>query len=115
MVKISDIVHPGGMPAMDGATINFGSIAITLNKADYAELAAAIGDKAASDLNAAQRVYDKHWERVKATSALVKDIRDLLYDGGEDDDFFVRRELKEIDEKKLDSILEQNSRLLGFE
>jgi len=115
MVKISEVTHPSGMPAMDETIINFGTIALTLNRQDYLALAEAISEKAASDVIAAQRVYDKHYERVKATSELVQDVRRIFFEGEDLDDIFVMREISEVNEEQLRDVLDKNNRLLGFE
>ncbi len=115
MVKISDLTHMNGMPVMKEVEINLGSISITMKRDAYQELLNAIGGKAAEDYAAACKVYDKYWERVKATSELIKDIRDVFYDGEDCDDFFLKREPGEIKAEKLDEILNRNARLLGFE
>lgn len=114
-IFLSDETHFGGMPNVSRFSISIDSVSISLSGEAYLAMVAAMDTRIADNLQKAQAVYEKYWKRVTATSALIKDIRTIFYEGDSDNDFAWRRAFEDVDLEKLGKVLEDNSNLLGFE
>lgn len=113
-VKILESTHFGGMPTMDYKIV-IDKVNIELDKETFTELSKEISDSVAKNHHKALQVYDKHWENHKKFHAMIKEFRNLFYDGGEEGDMFFKKELHELDLDKIHEFLDQNSKMLGFQ
>lgn len=114
-IFIGSGTHFGGMPDVSKLSISFNSVSISFSGDAYLAMVAALDERIAENLQKAQSVYDNYWKKVNATSTLIKDIRNIFYEGDSDNYFAWRKPLEEVDRDELEKVLEQNSNLLGFE
>ncbi len=114
MVTINESYHPGGVPAVgDGVDINFHNISIRLNRSDYESMVSAISDKVGKDLKTLTEKYDKYYGRVHAVNSLTKAFIETFYE--QYDDIAIKKSVGNVDFTSFDKILEEHSKLLGFE
>jgi hypothetical protein len=105
----------GGMPTFD-YKIKINGIAISLTKDDFLALTKSIDKTISENLQKALEVKEKYDNNVKKVQELRKDIINVFWrNDGDGDDWFIRKEVKDIDEDKLVEVLEKYNRFLGFE
>ena len=113
-VKIYTGFNMGGMPTLE-YSISINGVSININKEDFNSLTEELSQNISKDLKKAIEVREKYWSNVKKLQELRRDIIAVFWDGGDDDDYFFRREVKEIDQEKLFAVLEKHNNFLGFE
>lgn len=105
-----------GSPTLD-YKISINGVKIGLSKEDFADLVQELGSTIADDYKKMLQVSERDNKRHQKTQQLRKDLINVFWDGDVDDmnDFFVKRDIKEIDQERLWKILEDNNRFFGFE
>ncbi len=105
----------GGMPTFD-YKININGIAISLTKDDFLALTKSMDKTISENLEKALEAKEKYDNNVKKVQELRKDIINVFWNNdGDGDDWFIRKEVKDINEEKLIEVLEKYNRFFGFE
>ena len=114
-VEITTGTWIGGMPTFD-YTIHINGIAISIQKEDFLQLTKSLDEEISKNLEKALEVKEKYDNNVKKVQELRKDIIKVFWNNeGDDDDWFIRKEAKDINEEKLIEVLEKYNRFFGFE
>jgi hypothetical protein len=114
-VKITTGSWIGGMPTLD-YTIHINGVAISIQKEDFLQLTKSLNEEISNNLEKALDVKEKYHNNVKKVQELRKDIIKIFWNNeGEDDDWFTRKEAKDVNEEKLIKVLEKYNRFFGFE
>lgn len=114
-VEITTGTWIGGMPTFD-YKIHINGIAISIQKEDFLQLTKSLDEEISKNLEKAIEVKEKYDNNVKKVQELRKDIIKVFWNNvGDDDDWFIRKEAKDINEEKLIEVLEKYNRFFGFE
>lgn len=114
-IEVTTSSYWTGMPTFEYKMIING-VGIFLTKEDFAELIEKLDVKISENLKQALAAKQKYDANVEKVQELRKDIIKVFWNNdGEDDDWFIRKEVKDIDEEKLIEVLEKYNRFLGFE
>ncbi len=114
-VEITTGTWISGMPTFD-YKIHINGIAISLKKDDFLALTESIDKTISENLQKALEVKEKYDNNVKKVQELRKDIIKVFWNNeGDDDDWFIRKEAKDVNEEKLIEVLEKYNRFFGFE
>ena len=114
-VEITTGTWIGGMPTFD-YKIHINGIAISIQKEDFLQLTKSLDEEISKNLEKALEVKEKYDNNVKKVQELRKDIIKVFWNNeGDDDDWFIRKEAKDINEEKLIEVLEKYNRFFGFE
>jgi hypothetical protein len=114
-VEITTGTWIGGMPTFD-YKIHINGIAISIQKEDFLQLTRSLDEEISKNLEKALEVKEKYDNNVKKVQELRKDIINVFWNNeGDDDDWFIRKEAKDVNEEKLIEVLEKYNRFFGFE
>ena len=114
-VEITTGTWIGGMPTFD-YKIHINGIAISIQKEDFLQLTKSLDEEISKNLEKALEVKEKYDNNVKKVQELRKDIIKVFWNNeGNDDDWFIRKEAKDVNEEKLIEVLEKYNRFFGFE
>jgi hypothetical protein len=114
-VEITTGTWIGGMPTFD-YKIHINGIAISIQKEDFLQLTKSLDEEISKNLEKALEVKEKYDNNVKKVQELRKDIIKVFWNNeGDDDDWFIRKEAKDVNEEKLIEVLEKYNRFFGFE
>jgi len=114
-VKVTTETWLGGMPTFD-YKIRINGIAISLTKDDFLSLTKSMDKTISENLQKALEVKEKYDNNVKKVQELRKDIINVFWhNDGDEDDWYIRKKVKDINEDKLIEVLEKYNRFFGFE
>lgn len=115
-IQVTTSTWIGGMPTFD-YKININGISISLTKDDFLALTKSMDKTISENLQKALEVKEKYDNNVKKVQELRKDIINIFWNNNEDEDdeWFIRKEVKDINQEKLIEVLEKYNRFLGFE
>ena len=114
-VEVTTGTWLGGMPTFD-YKIKINGIAISLTKDDFLALTKSMDRTIADNLQKALEIKEKHDNNIEKLRELRKEIINVFWDNdGDGDDWFIRKEVKDINEDKLVEVLEKHNRFFGFE
>lgn len=114
-VEITTGTWIDGMPTFD-YKIHINAIAISIQKEDFLQLTKSLDEEISKNLEKALEVKEKYDNNVKKVQELRKDIIKVFWNNeGDDDDWFIRKEAKDVNEEKLIEVLEKYNRFFGFE
>ncbi len=114
-VEITTGTWISGMPTFD-YKIHINGIAISIQKEDFLQLTKSLDEEISKNLEEALEVKEKYDNNVKKVRELRKDIIKVFWNNeGDDDDWFIRKQAKNVNEEKLIEVLEKYNRFLGFE
>lgn len=114
-IEITTGTWIGGMPTFD-YKIHINGIAISIQKEDFLQLTKSLDEEISKNLEKALEVKEKYDNNVKKVQELRKDIIKVFWNNeGDDADWFIRKEAKDINEEKLIEVLERYNRFFGFE
>lgn len=111
-VTLGDSTHFSGMPDIKVQKINIDALSIEMDHELFLELVSALDKSISEKYEKALKVYDNYWKRIERTDKLIKEIRTIFYEG---DVWFVKRDIKDIDDNALISLLDANVNLLGMQ
>ena len=88
------------------------SVSINLRNEEYDQLLKALEISTAEKIVTSDKRVENAKKRTKNCLAFIHEIREVFYE--DFGDIFLKREIKEIDKKKLDDLLDKYSNLLGL-
>lgn len=113
-IELGESIYLNGMVVQDENNIYLGSgVAVVLDKHRYILLAGQMSSKLARGIEAQQKADADYWERTTKVNDLLNELRAVFYDVYSDTG--IQKDLEDIDVKKLDELLKNNSNLFGFE
>jgi hypothetical protein len=114
-MKITNAEYLNGQPALDSIHIQITDGAtLTLSFEQYKELSDAISQKNIDLLKRMITVNERFEKKRKMYLDLVEDTRKLFYNTV-GDDYFTRKEPKDITDEELSDMLEKHQTFLGLE
>jgi hypothetical protein len=116
MIKITQDTYLNGLPTM-GYSIHINGIKIVLKKDDFVELVDKLSETLKEDYQKVADIKQKYDKTVNKVREFKRDIIDIFWRGDQEDmnSMFYRRDIQEIDQKKLWETLEKYDRFLGLE
>jgi parvulin-like peptidyl-prolyl isomerase len=115
-MKISNITYLSGMPANENYRVQIAEgVTLDLSQEQYNELAVCISEKNEKDILEIKKASDRYFKTIEKNKNFINDLRAVFYSGDEDSDILFRKEIKDIDDESLYTLLEKHADSLGLE